>query len=312
MEISVYSERHNFYFGQPRLAAAHNEELLAAAYSTSFSDIFDYIVFGTRFECPDDTRAVNIRSTPECLALKPGQEKLAAFFETRRYAAYMGATTEWGNLRGIVYDPQSTHLFMSVTRVDPQDTIMLQDSKGSPNHLRVGLAPCGCLFRLPVEVGIFNATKLVPHVCGRSDTGTNSENRCNQELISNPGYISLIPGQRKLLVSENSCKKNADTTRPSTCGHTNNVVWALNPFDRTDLTRLATVPYKTKPSSASWTYDMNVGGGIIQFVVNEPYDNGNDAKVDDKDSTGSSASFGYLGPLTERVSEFLRTCASKG
>ncbi len=32
----------------------------------------------------------------ECIKLNPGQEVAAAFFETRRYAAYLGATTEVG------------------------------------------------------------------------------------------------------------------------------------------------------------------------------------------------------------------------
>lgn len=290
-----------FYKMFYRLASARNEEILDASSRTSFSDLFEYTVFGGRSKCPDGRTPINVRSTPECLTLKPGKQKLAAFLETRRYAAYVGATTEWGNLRGLVYDSQSEQLFISVTRVDAEDTIMLQESKGSPNHLQLGLAPCGCMFKLPVEGKEYDTKRLIPHVCGRDDTGTSPENSCNKELISNPGELSLIPGQQKLIVAENSCKRNVDVTKASTCGHTNNNVWTLNPFDRSDLTRVVTTPYKSKPSSMTWAYNSELEGVVMQLVVNEPYDNGKDPKVDDKESTGPAASFGFVGPFTDEV-----------
>lgn len=37
---------------------------------------------------------------PECLRVKPGQEILASRFETRRYLAMLGGTTEWSKMEG--------------------------------------------------------------------------------------------------------------------------------------------------------------------------------------------------------------------
>ena len=44
-------------------------------------------------------------------------EKAAAFLETRRYAAYKGATTEFSKWEGITYDPKRNMLYTSMSAV---------------------------------------------------------------------------------------------------------------------------------------------------------------------------------------------------
>jgi secreted PhoX family phosphatase len=49
--------------------------------------------------------------------LQPGREKAAAFLETRRYAALMGATTEFNRHEGIDFNPVSKVMYISATAV---------------------------------------------------------------------------------------------------------------------------------------------------------------------------------------------------
>ena len=57
-------------------------------------DIFDYVKYDntSATPCPAGLSAVNTGSTlgAECLRIKPGMEKLASRFETRRYLALLG------------------------------------------------------------------------------------------------------------------------------------------------------------------------------------------------------------------------------
>lgn len=77
------------------LGKANNDELKEAADTTVFSDIFE-TASPTAGECPTGFRSVNAGGrAQECLKLKPGMSVHAAFLETRRYAGYKGATTEF-------------------------------------------------------------------------------------------------------------------------------------------------------------------------------------------------------------------------
>lgn len=52
------------------------------------------------------------------MQLKPGKGPLASLLESRRMAAYQGATTEFSKFEGMAYDPQSNSLFVAATTVD--------------------------------------------------------------------------------------------------------------------------------------------------------------------------------------------------
>jgi hypothetical protein len=60
---------------------------------------------------------INFQGVCECLKLKAGMEKAAAFFETRRYASYLGATTEFSKWEGITFDPETNKLYTAISVV---------------------------------------------------------------------------------------------------------------------------------------------------------------------------------------------------
>jgi secreted PhoX family phosphatase len=70
----------------------------------------------------------------ECLKLKPGKQTAAAFLETRRYAAYLGATVEFEKFEGVTVNATDKKVYVAMTRMrsgmeasatDPVDDIHL-------------------------------------------------------------------------------------------------------------------------------------------------------------------------------------------
>ncbi|MEW5313071.1 MAG: hypothetical protein WDW38_004665 [Sanguina aurantia] len=72
----------------------------------------------SNFHCPAGFTSINSRGTQECLAVKPGMEMYAAFFETRRYASLMGATMELSDFSGLALDPDFGRLVLAFSRVE--------------------------------------------------------------------------------------------------------------------------------------------------------------------------------------------------
>ena len=49
------------------------------------------------------------------LKLKPGKEKAAAFLETRRYAAMLGATTEFNKMEGVTLNEKDNKVYIAIS-----------------------------------------------------------------------------------------------------------------------------------------------------------------------------------------------------
>lgn len=90
------------------LGSATQDELAAMVDNITFDDIFEYTeptIEGQSCSCPDGFTGINAgheSGSPQCLKVKDGMETAAAFFETRRYGAMMGGTTELSKFEGYV------------------------------------------------------------------------------------------------------------------------------------------------------------------------------------------------------------------
>lgn len=95
--------------------------------------------------CKDGHRPVNTDASWECLKVKPGMEKYASRFETRRYAALLGATTEWSKWEGITYSPRRRKLFTAISSIqkgmeDFRKKLLPDDRLGYPKHIELQCA----------------------------------------------------------------------------------------------------------------------------------------------------------------------------
>ena len=101
------------------------EQYLVGPGKLTFEDIFD-----AKIPYADDScdagytlvakghEATTGDTYKECLKLKDDMEVAASRLETRRYAAMLGATTEWRKMEGITFDPQGKKLYLAMSEVE--------------------------------------------------------------------------------------------------------------------------------------------------------------------------------------------------
>jgi hypothetical protein len=191
----------------------------------------------------------------EYYKLKDGMEKAAAFLETRRYAAYMGATAEFTKMEGETSNAADRKLYMAMSYVQkamldganadrPRDDIRLQDDPADLN--------CGVVYESNLKGGQKDtdgnpirsrwvATDMSGLIMGEgkaADTawnGAGSYDKCVTDKMANPDNVKYSEAMRTLFIGEDSGN------------HFNNFLWAYN-VDTGDLVRLA-----SNRAGAEWT-----------------------------------------------------------
>jgi secreted PhoX family phosphatase len=179
----------------------------------------------------------------EYLKVKDGMQQAAAFLETRRYAAYMGATTEFTKMEGATSNNADKQLYIAMSYVEggmlagnnanrPRDDIRLS---GDPDDLR-----CGIVYQSNLRANqqdtdgdkinsdwvatdmsalVLGAKKPAGQAYGKYD-------RCDTDKMANPDNIKYSEAMRTLFIGEDSNN------------HMNNFVWAYSVESR-HLTRIA-------------------------------------------------------------------------
>ncbi len=211
------------------LGHAKDSEITAMIKSKmKVTDIFEITKPEVDGTCMSGTKVYE-DSTFECLTLKVGQEKAAAFLESRKYAAYKGATIEFRKEEGLTYDADKNVLYISMSEIRKS---MEDDYKGQEpvNDIRLEANHCGAVYELALDSS-YSGTSMKAVVVGQpldvNDTYAD-EWTCHPDGISNPDNIIYI-GHNTLLISE-------DTRR-----HVNNMTWAYN-TETKKMTRIASLP----------------------------------------------------------------------
>jgi len=217
-------------------------------------------------------KAVRLGNGTECLQLLPGMEKAASRLETRRYAAYLGATIEMNKEEGVTFDPDTKRVYLAISAVVGPMTATL--SGGAPvddgSHLQGAANSCGIVYAMDVgpwanaagsTVTQYAPLNLYPFVVGvpaSYPAGSPFEgNSCSVTGIASPDNVSYLPGYHTLIIGE-------DTDE-----HENDVIWSLNTITG-KMTRIFTTPYGAETTSPYWR--PNVGGyGYLMASVQHPY-----------------------------------------
>jgi secreted PhoX family phosphatase len=200
-----------------------------------FSDIFD--VSNTD---PNDSSFQKVRTYngTEWLRLRPGMEQAAAFLETRRYAALLGATTEFSKLEYIAYNAADRKFYIVVSRVEAGMADDAGDIRVAPNDGGIILEMTTAGERKdtagnPID-SPFVGTSLasIPELVGGwlgKDSSDAEGNRCAQDRICGPDNLVYADSIRTLFIGEDTGRRN------------NNYVWAFN-IDTRKLSRILSVP----------------------------------------------------------------------
>ena len=269
-----------------------------------FSDIFD--VANADPADPSYTKIVTYNGT-EWLRLKPSGKfdtvKAAAFLETRRYAALLGATTEFSKLEYVAYNEADNRFYLTVSRVEAG----MADDAGA---LRVGRNDGGMVLEMTTAGGQTDSsgTAIDSDVVGSSLVpipeltggwlGTDNEdaegNACRQDRICGPDNLVYVDAIRTLFIGEDTGRRN------------NNYLWAFN-IDTRKLSRVLSVPMAAEVTGLSVAPDYN-GHAYIMANFQHPGDDdiegykGTDKEtilreIDQKWGSRKRAAIGYIGTV---------------
>lgn len=168
------------------------------------------------------------------LKVKPGMEQAAAFLETRRYAATLGATTEFTKMEGQAHNAADKTLYTVISYIrDP----MIEGKNGERPRDDIHLAgnekdlACGVVYKSAMTGGIkdrsgkpiasdwvaVDASALVHGAKKPEGQSVGRYDTCDTEKVANPDNIKYSEAMRTVFIGEDSGN------------HLNNFIWAVDP-----------------------------------------------------------------------------------
>ena len=230
----------------------------------SFDDIFDTAQVNSAWSevstCDINGGFVSVRTSSghECLKIKEGMEAMASRFETRRYAAMLGCTSEFNALQGITASASKNKLFLAIGSVDRgmrNDYSQAGQDRGGHNHIKLLPNQCGCVFALDLALHA-----LEPLVCGVPIAG----DACYDRAPSRPNSVAMMEELDQILIGE------------SVNGQGNAAMWVYD-FYSMSLTRIFTAPAGAHVASPYWYTDVTgsrtegrKGNYYISLVSSDP------------------------------------------
>ncbi|QXP88181.1 PhoX family protein [Methylococcus capsulatus] len=230
-----------------RLGHASDAELDSlVASGVTFADIFETapvnkLADGSYEAPPAGFRQIiagHNKGLVENLKLKPGMETAAAFLETRRFAAYMGATTEFEKFEGVTVNARDRKVYLAMTRLSSG---MEDKPKDPANHIRIPKLLAGAVYQMDLATwkldtegrridSKYAGTHMKALVLGQDIAKDAAGNTAAVDRIANPDNLKYSEKMRTLFIGEDS----------STL-HINNFLWAYN-VDTGKLSRILSLP----------------------------------------------------------------------
>jgi len=240
--------------------AKHDDIKKAVDAGVKFSDLFDVDTSGTTPAGYKRIKAGHEVATVEDLKLKTGTfgstgvdiATLAAFLETRRYAAYVGATVEFEKFEGVVYNARDGKAYAAMTRM----TNGMEDRSADPaNDIRLKKNSSGAVYELTLKSyqidsnGDVIDSEFVPVimealVVGQDITADAEGNKSNLEKIASPDNLFFSERMRVLFIGEDSSN------------HVNNYLWAYH-LDTKKLVRILSLPMGAESTGLQVVDNMN-------------------------------------------------------
>lgn len=205
--------------------------------------------------------------------VKPGMETAAAFLESRRYGALLGATSEFTKMEGVTHNAEDRKLYIAMSYIEagmidgqnggrPQDHIKL---KGDPRDLFCGGVYESALsgsqkdttgetirsdwVAVTMQARVLGARKPLGQTVGQYD-------QCDTERMANPDNIKYSSEMRTLFIGEDSGL------------HLNNFLWAYN-IDSGSLTRILSAPAGAEHTGLQVVTNLN-GYTYIMSNIQHP------------------------------------------
>jgi len=242
-----------------RLGHATDKEVKAWADKYDFNDIFKHIpqrkVHNEKKVLKRAYKKIRVGHTGiEYLRIKKGKERVAAFLEPRRYAALLGATTEWNKMEGIAYNPEDKKLYMAISYIKNG---MLKDKSLKKDDIRVDSNYCGATYeitlspnqrdskgrKIPSQV-VATSAYVPSQLLGQEIASDKYGNTCAVDSVANTDNLFYSSKMRTLFIGEDSDR------------HTNNFLWAYH-IDSKKLSRILSLPAGAESTGLQVIEDEN-------------------------------------------------------
>ena len=194
---------------------------------------------------------IAFNGTTEWVKFAAGKEVAAAFLETHRYAAFLGATLEFSKMEGVALNRKDKLAYVAMSRIEKS----MSDTLGD---IQVGKISAGATYELKLSTaqkdsaGAAIGSDWVPTVMAAipalvgEDLATldASGNSANVDKISNADNLKFSEKLRTLFIGEDSGQ------------HVNNFVWAYN-VDSKKLSRILSVPSGAEATGLEVVENLN-------------------------------------------------------
>jgi secreted PhoX family phosphatase len=225
------------------LGHATNAQVKAWADAETFESLFINAPLTDEGFCPAGLQRVRAGSeADECLAVRAGKERPAAFLESRRMAALKGATTEWNKMEGVALNAKDRKAYVAISF---QEKGMQADQVSDPalaDHIQFPAIKAGATFEMTLAANQVTregqaidspwvATRIsaIEALLGKDIPVDAQGNRAAVERVANTDNLFFSEKMRVLFVGEDSGL------------HVNNYLWAYH-VDTGALSRILSVP----------------------------------------------------------------------
>lgn len=227
----------------------------------TFADIWDAVAPISGVCAEGYSRIRSGSSADECLKLKSGMEKAAAFLETRRYAAYLGATTEFTKMEGIAANTKDKKAYMAMSRIeksmkssssDPADHIKLPENKAGATYTIELAGSQTTVNGAEAIASDYVGTRMYVETAllGKPISTDANGNTADVNAIANTDNVFFSEKMRTLFIGEDSGM------------HVNNYVWAYN-VDTKKLTRILSAVAGAENTGLQVIENLNGRGYIM-------------------------------------------------
>ncbi|MBS4196255.1 PhoX family protein [Lederbergia citri] len=220
-----------------KLGHANDNEIKELAKTVSFSDIFE-VTTDAAYAKENGFTRIKAAGNDEWLKVKPGMEKAAAFLESRRYGAILGATAEFNKMETLTFNKADKKIYMAMSYVEKG---MTKNPKDPVDDIQLPKLSAGAIYEMNTSAAQkdrggnpiasdYVVTDMSALLLGEDLSAPDKDgNTANPDKMANPDNIAFSEKLRTLFIAEDSSM------------HTNNFGWAYN-VDTKKLSRIVSAP----------------------------------------------------------------------
>eukprot|EP00130_Batrachochytrium_dendrobatidis_P008288 XP_006683163.1 hypothetical protein BATDEDRAFT_92910 [Batrachochytrium dendrobatidis JAM81] len=234
------------------LGSATDEEVKDLAENLTFSDIFE-TTDETAYAEANGFSHIKTTNGEEYLKVKPGMEKAAAFLESRRYGAMLGATSEFNKMETLTFNKEDNKIYMAMSYIEGG---MLENPNDPVDDIHLPKLRAGAIYQMNIadnqkdsNGNAINSDYVVTDMQGMLNGEDLSVpdadgNTAHPDKMANPDNIVYDEELRTLFIAEDSGM------------HTNNFGWAYN-IDTKELDRIISAPDGGEVTGLQAINDLN-------------------------------------------------------